>query len=229
MNNIDNMNEDLPNLISKKSFFTIDPYTSVIQYNESLEALKNNKINYVEYISTLGPYNWYLSLEKSQYPIMMNYEKMNNTIWKQCVSKVLPLRPNDVYLLYRRGEKKDIAKYIENDVFKQARNNNSIVFKIKTKEETLSLSKIYGTIYPLGVYFNGSIKLAICFNSEIKNSLTSDRILVEMGSHKPGELEKEINYRALRNQDKIIKYSITPYFKDGKFHQTSPSSPLKIL
>lgn len=213
----------------RDTFFTIDPYVSNEDYNQALQALKNNKIDYTEFIGTLGSYYFYLSLENNQRPIMINYDTMSQTEWTNAVSKVKPLKTNDIYLLYRRGEKSDIARYIENDVFKQARKKQSVVFKLKNKEELIQLSKIYGRIYPLGVYFNGSIKLAICFNPEIKNSLTNDRLVIEMGPHKVGELEKKINFTGLRNQDKIIKYSLTPYYDKGKFYPTSPQSPLKIF
>ena len=216
-------------LPKKNTFFTIDPYVSVAEYNQALQALANNGIEYTEFISVFGEYNWYLSLEKDQRPIMMNYDNMDNTTWTKVVSKTKPLKSNDIYLLYRRGDRSNIAKYVENDVFKKARKENSVVFRIKNKEELFQFSKLYGTIYPLGVYFNGSIKLAVCFNTEIKNSLTPDRILLEMGPHKVGELEIKINYKVLRNQDKIQKWTLTPYFKNGKFYPTSPQSPLKIV
>jgi hypothetical protein len=216
-------------LPKKNTFFTIDPYTSVEQYNEAIQALSNNNIKYTEFISLLGNYNWFLSLEDNQRPIMMNYDNLNNTEWTKLLSKTKPLRTNDIYLLYRRGDKSEIAKYVENDWLKEARRKKSIVFKVKNKEDFIQLSKVYGRIYPLGVYFNGSIKLAICFDTSIKNSLTQNRILLEMGPHKLGELELKINHKVLRNQDKIIKYTQTPYYENGKFYPTNPMSPLKIL
>ena len=236
--NIENISEALPKgeldiqkmgLPKKSSFFTIDPYVSVEEYNQAIQALENNGIKYTEFINVLGDKYWYLSLENNQRPIMMNYDGMDGTTWTKVVSKTKPLKSNHIYLLYRRGEKSDIAKYIENDWLRKARKLNSIIFTIKNKEEILELSKLYGRIYPLGVYFNGSIKLAICFNSEIKNSLSPNRIKLEMGQHKIGELELAINYKVLRNQDKIIKYVETPYFDKGKFYPTSPQSPLKII
>jgi len=213
----------------RETFFTIDPYVSINEYNQSLQALENNKIKYTEFIALIGDFNWFLSLENNQKPIMINYDLMSGTEWKNAVSKVKPLTPNDIYLLYRRIGKKEIARYVENDVFKKAKKSNNIVFKIKNKEEMINLSKLYGEIYPLGVYLNGSIRLGICFNPEIKNSITPDRILLEMGTHKTGELEKTINFKILRNQDKIIKYTKTPYWKNGKFIPTSPMSPLRIF
>ena len=216
-------------LPKRSSFFTIDPYVSITEYNQALQALENNGIKYTEFINVLGNKYWYLSLENNQRPIMINYDNIDNTTWTKVVSKTKPLKSNHIYLLYRRGEKSDIAKYVENDWLRKARKSKSVVFTIRNKEEVLNLSKLYGRIYPLGVYFNGGIKLAICFNPEIKNSLMPDRIKLEMDPHKVGELELAINFKVLRNQDKIIKYVETPYWDKGNFYPTSPMSPLKIL
>jgi hypothetical protein len=216
----------LPN---KNTFFTIDPFVSVASYNEALQALENNKIDYTEYISLYKNRNWYLSLENNQRPIMINYTEMDSTEWTKVVSKTKPLKTNHIYLLYRRSEKSDIGRYVENDWLKIAKKSTSVVFKIDNKEELFRLSKVYGKIYPLGVYFSNSMRLAICFNPGIKNALPPTRILLEKGPHKTGELELAINYKVLRNQDKIVKYMETPYWSQGKFYQTSPVSPLKIL
>jgi hypothetical protein len=218
--------EALPKI---NTFFTIDPYTTINEYNQALQALENNNIKYDEYISLIGNYNWFLTLENGQKPIMINYDSMTGNEWKHAVSKVKPLVSNDIYLLYRREGKKDVSKYIENDVFRKARKNKNIIFQVKNREEMVQLSKLFGEIYPLGVYLNGSIRLGICFDPEIKSFLLPDRILLELGPHKQGALEKLINYKILRNQDKIIKYTKTPYWKNGKFYPTSPMSPLKIF
>jgi hypothetical protein len=236
--NENNINEAIPNnqknafkigIPKYNTFFTIDPYVSIPEYNQTLQALENNKISYTEFISVFGNFNWYLSLENNQKPIMINYDEMDRTTWTKVVSKVKPLTSNDIYLLYRRGEKSDIARYINNDVFSEARKKKSIVFTVKSKEDFFQLSKVYGKIYPLGVYYNGSIKLGISFNPEIKNALAPSRIKLEMGPHKVGELEIAINNKVLRYQDKIVKWMKTPYFKDGKFYPTTPQSPMKIV
>ena len=241
MNTIENISEEISEAIdtSKKSqkiglpkyntFFTIDPYVDIAGYNQAIQALENNGIEYTEFISVLGKRYWYLSLEKNQKPIMMNYDEMDRTTWTKVVSKTKPLTSNDIYLLYRRTGVKDVAQYVENDWLKIAKKKKSIVFTIKNKEDFFQLSNEYGPIYPLGVYINGSLKLAICFNPEIKNAITPDRIKLEMEPHKTGMLELEINKKVLRYQDKLIKWTKTPYFNKGKFYPTSPQSPLKII
>lgn len=226
MNELETLNEALP---KRNDIFTIDPFTSISQYNEALHALENNKIGYREWISTFTPYDFYLSTNGGEKPIMVNYDTIGRTEWIKVVSKVQPLTTNDVYLLYRRPDKqKNIDLYINNDVFRKAKKSNNIVFDYKNKEQLGSLSKSYGPIYPLGHYMNGRHKLAISFNKNIKNVLMPSDILLEIGSHKDGELEVQINYKIFRNQDKLEKWSKTPYFDNGKFHPISPTSPLKI-
>ena len=220
------LNEALP---KQSTFFTIDPYSDLSTYNQSLQALDNNKIDYQEWVSTVNPFNFYLTLEGGQHPIMINYDKISSTEWKNLLSKVKPLKQNDIYKLFRRLDNTSkIGRYVNNDVFNKALKSDSVVFQYKNKEQLFTLSKSYGLIYPLGKYINGSKRLAICFNKEIKNMITPDHILIEMGTHKVGQLELAINYKVLRNQDKIEKWIETPHFKDGKFFQTKPSSPLKI-
>ena len=161
---------------------------------------------------------------------MMNYETIDKNTWERTVSKVKPLTTNDEVLLYRRGDViSQVKRYVNNDVFEKAQKMDfCIVFDYKNKERMLQLSRSYGTIYTLGRYLKGAKRLAICFNKGIKQVLDPSDIEIEMGKHKFGELEIQINQKVLRRQDKIIKYSQTPYFKDGKFYQTSPVSPLKF-
>ncbi len=226
MNEETELNEALP---KRSDIITIDPYTSIDSYNEALSALDNNKIKYKEWISTLTPYLFYISIDNGQKPIMINYDIISSTDWTKVVSKVQPLISNDIYQLYRRPDKnKQIGWYINNDVFRRAKKVNTVIFNYMNKEQLFNLSKTYGRIYPLGKYMNGRYKLAIAFDTEIKNIVLPNDIMLEMGKHKDGMLEAAINYKVLRNQDKIEKWSMTPYFENGKFYPTSPMSPIKI-
>jgi len=222
--------EELNEVVYKvNELVTIDPYYDLSDYNEALQALENNKIKYKEWISTFSPYEFYLHLD-GQKPVMMNYDIPTKTIWQKLVSKVQPLTINDEVVLYRRGNNvSNLKDYINNDVFKTAFNaKDTIVFLYENKEQLLSLSKTYGVIYPIGKYLKGAKRLAICFDTKIKNVLTPSDIQLEIGKHKIGELEMKINYKVLRNIDKIEKWVRTPKFKDGKYLPTRPMSPMKI-
>ncbi len=76
-------------------FITIDPYYSTQFYNESLEALKNNNIEFSEFINIKPPYNWYLDVEKE--PIMVNYDIASGSERRWMVNKVEALRTNEEY------------------------------------------------------------------------------------------------------------------------------------
>jgi len=227
----DNINEDeiTEGEIKLSHLISIDSFYSISQYNEALHALKNNGIQYEEWVVSRNPFHFYLDL-KGKKPIMLNYEVIDRNDWIKAVSKVQPLVGNDEVVLYRRGERvSDIKLFINNDVFAKAlKAPNTIVFHYQNREQLLNLSKTYGTIYPIGRYLSGAKRLAICFDPLIKNVIIPKDIELEMGKHKLGELEIQINYKVLRNKDKIIKWIKTPKFNNGKYIPTVPASPLKI-
>jgi hypothetical protein len=216
----------LPNLTN---LFTIDPYITIERYNESVTALQNNGHNYLEWISTLPPYNFYIDV-KGEKPLMINFNEINKTEWQKCVSKTLPVKAGDYVILKRReAYKQNIGVYINNDWLKIAKNKKSIVFNYNNKEQLMKLSMDYGRIYPLGWYYGGSLKLAISFNPLIKNSMPMSAVMLEFNPHKQdGALEVAINYKVLRQRDKIFKWMETPYFQDGKFYPVYPKTNLKI-
>ena len=228
----ENNNEVLDEALPKKSdLITLDPYYDISAYNESLHALENNGVGYSEFISVITPFNFYIKLETSQKPIMMNYNTIDSTDWRWLVSKVQPLKQNDEVKLFRRTNKqRNIVDYVNNDAFDYSyKRDYTIIFRYRNKEELFKLSGAFGLIFPLGKYINGGVKLAMAFNRQIKNGLEVGNVLLEKtGKQKVGALEAEINFKVLRNQDKIEKWSMTPRFKDGKFIPTSPKSPLKI-
>jgi len=212
-----------------KEIFTIDPFYDNNIYNESLQALKNNKIKYEEFILLKNPYNFYLRLEDKKLPVMLNYEMISRSRWEFLVTKVRPLVPRDILKLYRFNRSvSSIKEYINNDVFSEAlKSKTTIVFNYKNREQLTNLSKKYGKIYIIGKYYN-TFRLAVCFNPEIKNVLLPNDVLITQGEHKLGELELNINKNILKSKEKIIKYTSTPYFKDGNFFPTSPVSPIKV-
>ena len=109
------------------SLYTIDPYTSIVQYNESLQALKNNNIPVKEFISLRAPFYWYLDLPYA--PLLVNYDDLEKETDRYIVSKVKPIRAQDEYLLQRRETNQgDIAKYIENTPLKEARESKYALF-----------------------------------------------------------------------------------------------------
>jgi len=209
--------------------YTIDPYINgYMEYNNALTALKNNGIEYNEWILLKSPYYFYIESEGKK-PILFNYSDASTQQWRNIVSKTKPLVPSDEYILYRRADKINnlLKDFIGNDAFNEAaKSKYTIVFNYKNKENLYRWSK-FSKIYVIGRYYNNKYKLAIGFSKQLKNMIPPSDILLEIGSHKIGELEQKINTQVLHNKDKIMKWSRTPYFNKGQFFPTQPASPIQ--
>lgn len=198
-------------------FYTLDNYYSVKFYNSTREALKNNQIQFKEFIEIKSPYQWFFKLADNLKPIMVNYDEKEK--YRFLVQKVQALRPNEEYLLQRREDDAgaSIKKYIFNDAFRDAE-EYGILFNIKSKDELLSISKEFpGKIYYLGKYYDNKFKVCLCDNNMIKNYISPDQILLEKTPEmkEPGRFEAEFNYRVLKLKDYIIKYTETIYALNG--------------
>ena len=202
-------------------FYTIDPYYDVNFYNQSKEALKNNNVNFSEFIEIKSPYRWFLKLNES--PIMVNYDKIEKN--RFLVQKVQALRPNEEYLLQRRGnsEGTNIKRYIYNDAFRDAE-DYGLFFNIKNREEFIRLSREYpGKIYYLGKYYDNKFRVCLVNNPMIKNYILPNQILLEKtpDMKEPGRFEAEFNYKILKFNDFIYKTFETIYAQDGKIIRPS--------
>lgn len=202
-------------------FYTIDPYYDVNFYNQSKEALKNNNVKFSEFIEIKSPYRWFFKLTES--PIMVNYDKIEKN--RFLVQKVQALRPNEEYLLQRRGnsEGTNIKRYIYNDAFRDAE-DYGMFFNIKNREEFIRLSKEYpGKIYYLGKYYDNKFRVCLVNNPMIKNYILPNQILLEKtpDMKEPGRFEAEFNYKILKFNDFIYKTFETIYSQDGKIIRPS--------
>jgi len=213
--------------LSPKNAFSIDAYTDYQVYNSALNALTNNRHDFIETIQSKAPYYYYIHLDNNDKPLLVNYDEMQNREWINALTKVLPLTPNDEYLLYRRTDKISsiFRDVVNNDAFNDALGKDCIIFNELNRDRVQTLSKsIEGKVYALGKYFS-KYKLYMCFDKSINNYIKPGDILVQGKFSKVGELEKKINYDILRNKEKIIKYSKTVYFEDGKINIPSPMPP----
>lgn len=198
-------------------FYTLDNYYSVKFYNETREALKNNQIKFKEFIEIKSPYNWYFKIDDNLKPIMVNYDEKQK--YRFLVQKVQALRPNEEYLLQRREDDagSNIKKYIFNDAFRDSE-EYGIFFHIKSKDELLKISKEFpGKIYYLGKYYDNKFRVCLCNNIMIKNYINPGQILLEKTPEmkEPGRFEAEFNYKVLKLNDYIIKYTETIYALNG--------------
>lgn len=198
-------------------FYTLDNYYGVKFYNDTREALKNNQIKFKEFIEIKSPYNWYIKLDDNLKPIMVNYDEKQK--YRFLVQKVKALRSNEEYLLQRREDDAgtNIKKYIFNDAFRDSE-EYGIFFHIKSKDELLKISKEFpGKIYYLGKYYDNKYRVCICNNIMIKNYINPGQILLEKTPEmkEPGKFEAEFNYRVLKLNDYIVKYTETIYALNG--------------
>jgi hypothetical protein len=203
-------------------YITIDPYYDTQFYNECKEALKNNGVEFKEFINIKAPYDWYFQLEET--PVMVNYDKATDSESRWMVNTVMPLRANEEYLLLRRDNDngaKALLKFVENEPLKEARKSDyAVFFTVKNREEIESITKDYpGRVWYMGKYYNNKYRICLATNKIINNFLTKDQILLEKNKDlsEPGRFESELNWKVFRGNDQLIKFTETPYFEDGKY------------
>jgi hypothetical protein len=199
-------------------FITIDPYYNVEFYNECLQALKNNNVDFNEYISTKAPYYFYIEVEDK--PLFINYDVAPKAAERWLVSLVKPLRSNDEYTYLRRDNiqrLEAVKHYSYTTPFKAIDSSKQGVIFTATKEEVMRVSREYKRkIWFMGRYFNRKYVIFATDNLMIKNFIPSENILAE-GSN-PIDIETQINYKVFQGKDRLTKYSETPYVENGNFY-----------
>jgi hypothetical protein len=208
-------------------YITIDPYYSIQFYNEALQSLKNNGVDYKEYIHIKTPFDWYLELD--QKPIMVNYDELSEKETRWLVNTVKPLRPNEEYLLMRRDNDngpKALLKFVENEPMREARKSDyAVFFTVKNREEIEQITKDYpGRVWYFGKYYNNKFRVCLATNSMVKNFINQDQILLEKTESEPGRFEADLNWRIFRGNDMLEKFTETPYFEDGKYNRVKIKS-----
>lgn len=208
-------------------YITIDPYYDTQFYNECKETLKNNGVEFKEFINVKSPYLWYFQLD--QKPLMVNYDEATESESRWMVNTVQPLRDNEAYLLLRRDNDlgpKALLKFVENEPMKAARQSEyAVFFTIKNREEAERLTRDYpGKIWFMGKYYNNKYRVCLATNRTIRGLLNDNQVLLERNKElsEPGRFEAELNFKVFRGNDMLIKFTETPYFEDGKY------KPVKI-
>lgn len=209
-------------------FITIDPYYTIQEYNEALEALKNNNIDYNEFILSKPPFYFYLELPYK--PLLVNYDELSQSNERYLVSIVKPLTINDAKIYMRRNSYSDVKgllHYAVNDALKTGQGSGEGIFFSAEKDEILRISKEFPRkIFFFGKYFNRKYKVFFTDNLLIKNFLNSNQILVESNSFKYiTELEVQLNYSIFYLGDRLEKLSQTPYIYNGNFYPVKSIRP----
>lgn len=207
-------------------FVTFDNYYEIDEYNEFIQAAKNNNIQFTEYISIRAPYNWYVKVDTL--PQFVNYEVSTPKDDKWLVSKMLARYPNEEYLLQRRIGNNVIEKYISPEPLIRARTAQYwMIFKSGGHTELMKISENIESekLYVLGKargYF-----LILTFNKYFQSFIHKNFILLEKettGQYgNPGEIEQALNYKILVKEKLENKTMELPYYQGGKYY------PLKRL
>ena len=202
-------------------FLTIDDYYDTNFYNECIEALKNNKVEFNEFISTAAPYNFYFEVQDDDSPKFINYDEVPRSYNRFLVNKIIALNPKDDYIYQRRTtyvNKAALDHYAVNDALETAEQSGEGIFFTATKEEILKISKEYPRkMFYMGRYFNRKYKVYFTDNLIVKNYLTKNQILVESNSfNHVTDLETELNLKIFHLKDRLVKLSETPYVLKGK-------------
>lgn len=199
------------------NMFTIDEYYDINGYIEGVQALKNNGVEYKEYILAKAPFHFYINTKNL--PIMVNYDILPNNLQQYIVNKVEPTTPSEEYLLARKDSfdgKKGLKEYTLNKYMERINKEEyACFFNIQNKTQALELSDTLGTIVYFGKYYNNT-KVGLCYNKMIKNLVPLDQILVEKKKDAT-QMELDLNYKVFRLNDRLRKFTEQPYFKNGKY------------
>lgn len=199
---------------------SIDKFYSTKFYNRCLESLKNNNIEFNEYISTTNGYKWYIDIPQA--PLMLDYEVCQKDEMRYLVTKVKTLNYADTWKYYRYEESKGkfIDKYTKNDFMTDVEGKEACLFKVSSKKQLEELSKVENTkIWYLGKYFNGRYRLALTTGAGIRLYIPFEDVLLEKKSEQSvTKFELDVNYKVLRNKEKLVKFSGTPYYQSGSYN-----------
>lgn len=205
-------------------FITIDPYYSISEFHKCVSALKNNGVTPSLFIDTRAPYNWYFQVQAENLPKFVFYDILNSQYERYLANVVIPNTSSDEMKLFRHDKGLSKGRYVLNDAFKDAQNSDYACFvNLLNKEEGLELSRVLGCkIWYLGKYYGNKYKICICTNVYVKNFIPQERILLEKSTDIVGRFEADLNYEIMFRKDRIIKYSITPYFENGAYVLPTP-------
>lgn len=210
--------------MAKQIYIDIDSYYDVEEYNRIINALKNNNVEYNEWILTLPPYSWIISINETDRPKFVDYEELPKNKTRFLVSRVNPLRSEQVFKLTRRetDSPKNFERFTSNDTWRDiGKAKHLIFFKFANSEELENITKELKTkIYYIGRYKRW--KICVGFNPYIASKIAKDRILYEKNEKelsqfkKVSDIETDFNYRVLVTAKITDKYSETLSWKNGK-------------
>jgi len=210
-------------------FITLDPYYNNKFYNECREALKNNGIEFKEFVCTKAPYNFYFGVDDSLTPMFVNYDIINKSDERYLVNVVTPVIPMDYYILTRKendSSAKSIRKFVENEPLRQAiQSEYACFFNAPSRNFVEQITKIYPfRVWYMGKYFSNKYRICLTCDESIKNFIRAEDILVERYGDQykeVGKFEAVLNYKIFTLRDHLVKYTLTPYIENGLYIKTN--------
>lgn len=205
---------------------TLDPYYNVDFYNQSIEALKNNNVDYRLYVQTISPYNFYIDVPSQ--PLFVNYDLINQSNSRHLAAVTIPNSTDGTYLFLRRMThtgKKGFNYYAFNDVFKAMKKSKEGIIFDCSVDSAKYLSRYFPRkIYYLGKYMNKRYTVMACDSLIVKNYFdkVSQKITVLAESNNfttATELETEVNHRIFSLKDRLMKVSNTPFIQNGDLNR----------
>lgn len=195
---------------------TLDPFYSVPEYIDALEAMDFNGVQYREYID-IRTKLWYIDIDNA---VTHKALKCKNT--HLLAAKVLPVIAADEPNLKRRPGDTSLARYLVNDCMHEfmSANVDSVYAFLANANDAAALSTTTGQkIWWFGRYGAGGTGACVC---EMMPPKVYRSIMVPVAA---GIFDTEINARLFNHQYYLRKYSRQPYFHAGKFYGYAGSKP----
>ena len=210
-------------------FITFDKYYNVNQYNNFLISARNNKIDYVQYISIKPPHHRYLKIDKKYVPNFLNYHICDKSYEKWLISTIIPLYSNEYYFLQRKiGQDNNFEQYVTpKELLNISEENRLIIFKSNSTSFIRNISsQTYDNIFELTKSKEKKYNIYLTTDDSIINEIGNSNILMSFNNigiyhnetiPKYYELEYLLNYYIF-NKDKIENktYKLS-YWRNGQY------------
>lgn len=187
---------------------SLDPYYSVAEYHDALDAMEFNDVSFHEYIDTRTK-QWYIDLRSTP---THKYMSCKNDMY--LVEKVRPLEVLDEEHIKRKPGDTSLDRYLASDCITElAMSGRSVAYAFVTtlpEVQKLSRDSQY-KIWWFGKYLNGTCICACEANPKVpgKTIMVPPQVAL---------FDIEIRKRLLEYRDFLRKYTKQPYFKGGKFY-----------
>lgn len=193
--------------------YTLDENYTIEEYNKIVNTLYNKGIPFNEYISTK---NYKFFIETELEPFCLDYREVNKSFSYFLVSKTKFLQESERVKYTRRNEHqgKNALKLAYNDAFTELKDEYVYFFHLTNLQKAKLLSKEIGKIWYFGKYYNSRYFVFLSNNQYLTNFVKIDDILA---SGDVLDAEMQLYYQAFQRQDRLKKFSYTPYFNNGDY------------